>query len=159
MKCFQANSRQDPVVLNLVFQRRQLLCNGLAFLDLLGVLLVGDSFVHIVDSTSLVVRCVSMSSHLTKKDDFSIRRRVERKESYHDYGPSVTGRVVGEGVLVRRVRRSCIQRNTQMSAFFPENESVKQSIFPSTDMQQRPTPQLASRRGRLTGLGVVLHCE
>jgi hypothetical protein len=118
IKCFQANSRQDPVVLNLVFQRRQLLCNGLALLDLLAVFLVGDSFVHIVDSTSLAVRYVSMPFHLSRKDDFSITRRVERKESYHDYGPSVTGRVVGEGVLVRRVRRGCIQRNTQMSALF-----------------------------------------
>jgi hypothetical protein len=105
-------------VLNLVFQRRQLLCNGLAFLDLLSVLLVGDGFVHIIDSTSLAFRCVSVSSHLTRIDDFSITRRVERKESYHDYGPSVTGRVVRERVLVRRVRRGYVGATFKCQPFF-----------------------------------------
>ena len=68
MKRFQANSRQHSVVLDLVLQRRQLLCDGLAFLDLLAVLLGGYGFVHIIDSTSLAIRCVSIvfSSHKEK---------------------------------------------------------------------------------------------
>ena len=120
MKCLQSNSRQHPVVLNLVFQRRQLLCNGLAFLDLLGVLLVGDSFVHIVDSTSLVVRCVSTSSCFAMKDDFSITCQVAvlQRESYHDYGPSVASGVVRERVLVRRVRRGYVGATFKCQPFF-----------------------------------------
>jgi hypothetical protein len=110
MKCLQSNSRQHPVVLNLIFQRRQLLCDGLAFLGLFTILLGRDSLVHIIDSTSLAVRCVSTSSCFARKDDFSITCRVAvlQRESYHDYGPSVASGIVRERVLVRRVRRGCI---------------------------------------------------
>ena len=124
MECLQSNSRQHPVVLDLVFQRRQLLCNGLAFLGLFAVLLGGDSLVHIIDSTSLAVRCISASPSFARKYDFSITRRVAvlQRESYHDYGPSVASGVVRERVFVRRVRRGCIWRNMQMSAFFLQDE-------------------------------------
>jgi hypothetical protein len=97
-------------VLDLVFQRRQLLCDGLAFLGLFAVLLGRDGFVHIIDSTSLAVLCVSTSSCFARKDDFSVTCRVAvlQRESYHDYGPSVASGVVRERVLVRRVRRGCV---------------------------------------------------
>lgn len=72
MKLSQANSRQHPVVLNLVFQRSQLLCNGLAFLGLFAILLGRDSFVHIVDGTGLMSIGVNTCRCFAMKDGISL---------------------------------------------------------------------------------------
>lgn len=63
-------------MLDLVFQRRQLRCDGLAFLGLLAILLGGNGLVHIIDGTSLESHHISAYSCFATKDNFFIKRRV-----------------------------------------------------------------------------------
>jgi hypothetical protein len=82
MECLQANSRQHSVVLDLVFQRRQLRRDGLAFLGLFAVLLGGNGLVHIIDGTSLVSHHISTYPCFAIKDSFSIMREASRRGSH-----------------------------------------------------------------------------
>jgi hypothetical protein len=62
-------------VLDLVFQRRQLRCDGLALLGLLAVLLSRNGLVHIIDGTSLVIHHISTYPYFAMKN-YSIMKRV-----------------------------------------------------------------------------------